>query len=293
MQGNPEGTNRSLIIGGTGLVGGYIVERLKDRGERPLVLSRRDRTAPGIDWIRGDLTDPSSLRLPSFTMLYCTADAALVAPALPHLLNPSLRRVIAFSSTSVMTKVDSEVARERKSTRDLADAEEQIKAACGRQNVGWTILRPTLIYAEGRDINITPLSHLIRRFGFMPLVGDASGLRQPVHAEDLAIGAIAAAESPLTINKLYLLPGLETITYREMIGRIFDGLGRPRRMISLPPALWRVLFMLAKPLFPAANVAWGLRMMKDMTFDPGPAIRDFGWSPRAFHPDFKARSVNP
>lgn len=293
MQGNPEGTNRSLVIGGTGLVGGYIVDRLKDRGERPLVLSRGEQTATGIDWIRGDLTDPSSLRLPSFTTLYCTADAALVAPALPHLLNPSLRRVIAFSSTSVMTKVDSEIARERETIRDLADAEEQIKAACLRQNVGWTILRPTLIYAEGRDINITPLSRLIRQFGFMPLVGDASGLRQPVHAEDLAIGAIAAAESPLTTNKLYLLPGLETITYREMIGRIFDGLGRPRRMVSLPPALWRVLFMLAQPLFPAANVAWGLRMMKDMTFDAGPAIKDFGWSPRAFHPDFTTEPVNP
>jgi hypothetical protein len=27
-------------------------------------------------------------------------------------------------------------------------------------------------------------------------------------------------------------------------------------------------------------------MMKDMTFDPTPAIRDFGWNPRAFNPVF-------
>jgi len=27
-------------------------------------------------------------------------------------------------------------------------------------------------------------------------------------------------------------------------------------------------------------------MTKDMTFDAGPAIADFGWSPRAFHPVF-------
>jgi hypothetical protein len=26
--------------------------------------------------------------------------------------------------------------------------------------------------------------------------------------------------------------------------------------------------------------------MKDMTFDPTPAIEDFGWKPRDFHPDF-------
>lgn len=71
----------------------------------------------------------------------------------------------------------------------------------------------------------------------MPLVGGAPGLRQPVHAEDLAIGALAAAASPAAINKFYALPGAETLSYREMIGRIFDGLGMPRRTISVPPLL--------------------------------------------------------
>src|SRR5450755_1937453 len=109
-----------------------------------------------------------------------------------------------------------------------------ITLLCERSNIAWTILRPTLIYAEGRDTNITPLSRLIRRFGFMPLVGGAPGLRQPVHAEDLAIGAIAAASSPAAANKFYSLPGGETLSYREMIGRIFDGLRLPRRTISVP-----------------------------------------------------------
>jgi hypothetical protein len=31
---------------------------------------------------------------------------------------------------------------------------------------------------------------------------------------------------------------------------------------------------------------WGIRMMKDMTFDAAPAKRDFGWNPRAFKPVF-------
>jgi nucleoside-diphosphate-sugar epimerase len=278
--------DRSLVIGGTGLVGGYIVAHLQGRGGRPLVLSRTERTSPGINWVRGDLRDPASLRLPEFATLYCTADAVLLAEALPNLLNARLRRVVAFSSTSVLTKLDSQIARERQRMQDLIGAEEQIAAMCNQHRIGWTILRPTLIYAEGRDGNITPLSRLISRFGFMPLVGSADGLRQPVHAEDLALGAIAAADSSNTVNKTYALPGLETITYHEMIGRIFDGLGRPRRTVSLPPALWRLMFLLAKPLFPSANVAWGLRMTKDMTFDAGPAVADFGWSPRAFHPVF-------
>ena len=279
--------SKSLVIGGTGLVGGYIVEHLVRRGERPAALSRSEQGKLGIDWFRGDLEKPDTLNFPPFATLYCTADAILLANALPRLLNPSLRRVVAFSSTSVLTKQDTEVLAERETIRKLADAERAIATACEQHNVGWTILRPTLIYTEGRDTNITPLSRLIRRFGFMPLVGGGKGLRQPVHAEDLAIGAVAAATCPAAVNKIYSLPGGETLTYREMIGRIFDGLRLPRRTISVPASLWKASFVLVKPLFPGANVAMGTRMMKDMTFDSTPAMRDFGWNPRKFNPVFE------
>ena len=277
---------RVLVIGGTGVVGSYVVEQLVRRGERPFVLSRSPHDTADVEWIRGDMEEPATLDLPPVTTLYCTADAVLLADILSKVITPSLQRIVAFSSTSVMTKLDTEVAAEREILRNLAEAELRIIATCEQHRIGWTILRPTLIYKEGHDINITPLSRLIRRFRFMPLVGGGTGLRQPVHAEDLAIGAIAAAGSPAAVNKIYCLPGGETLSYREMIGRIFDGLRQPRRMISIPAALWRMAFALAHPLFPDANVAMGLRMTKDMTFDATPAIQDFGWNPRSFHPVF-------
>ena len=190
-----------------------------------------------IDWFLGDLEKPEAFKFPPFTTLFCTASAALLSSALPYLLNPSLKRIVVFTSTSVLTKIDSEIASERATLTRLAEAERNIESICSRAGIEWTILRPTLIYAEGRDGNITPLSRLIRRFGFMPLVGGAQGLRQPVHAEDLAIGAISAASTSAAANKIYSLPGGETLTYREMIGRIFDGLRLPRRTLSIPPVL--------------------------------------------------------
>ena len=258
---------KSMVIGGTGLVGGYILEHLVRGGERPLALSRSQPDKPDVDWLRGDLEDPDTLKLPEFTTLYCTADAVLVAGALPLLFNSSFEKIVVFSSTSVITKQETEIAEERDAIEKLADAERKIVTACEKQSVDWTILRPTLIYGEGRDTNITPLSRLIKRFGFMPLVGGAPGLRQPVHAEDLAIGAISAALSPAAVNRIYSLPGGETLTYREMIGRVFDGLRLPRRTIPIPVFLWRASFVLIKPLFPSANVAMGIRMMKDMAFE--------------------------
>jgi nucleoside-diphosphate-sugar epimerase len=278
---------KSLVIGATGLVGGYIVEHLVRDGRRLLALSRSRQTRTGVDWFQGDLEKPETLRFPPFATLYCTANAVLLPAALPHLFNPSLKRAVVFSSTSVITKIDSEIASEREHLKKLADAEQEIAVVCAQNNIGWTILRPTLIYAEGRDRNITPLSKLIRRFGFMPLVGGAPGLRQPVHAEDLASGAISAASSHAAANKFYSLPGGETLTYCEMIGRIFDGLRLPRRTISISPFLWRAAFVIAKPLFPSANAAMGTRMMKDMAFDSTPAADDFGWKPRMFNPAFE------
>jgi nucleoside-diphosphate-sugar epimerase len=190
------------------------------------------------------------------------------------------------SSTSVLTKVDSEIPSERAGLKSLIDAEQQIIETCERHQVQWTILRPTLIYCEGRDRNITPLARLIRRFRVMPLVGGGTGLRQPLHARDLAAGLIAAAATRAAAGQIYAVGGSETLTYREMIGRIFDALGLPRRTPAIPAALWRTLFPLIKPLFPGANVAMGLRMTQDMAFDATPAIRDFGWSPRGFRPVF-------
>lgn len=277
---------QSLVVGATGIVGGYIVEQLVRAGQRPQALSRIQRHGATVDWKQGDLADLESLTLAPFETLYCTAEIGLLADALPTLFRPSLRRVVAFTSTSIVTKIESEIPAERELLQRLADGELRLIAACEKLGVGWTILRPTIIYAEGRDGNVTRLARLIRRFGVLPLLGSGGGLRQPVHAEDLAIGAIAAAGSAAAANATFALPGGETVSYREMVGRIFDALGRPRRILSAPPWLWRAAFAMLKPLFSNYNVAMGNRMAKDMVFDARPAVQAFGWKARGFRPRF-------
>ena len=279
---------QSLVLGASGIVGGYIVQHLLLSGERPFALSRSPPENPrDAHWVSGDLRDPAKLKFPKIETIYCTVDVGLVAEALPHLLTPSLRRVVAFTSTSIVTKINSELVSERKNMRGWAESEQKLIAACDTSQIGWTILRPTIIYAEGRDRNVTRLARLIRTFGFLPLAGRGTGLRQPVHAEDLAIGAINAAAQEAAINKVYVLPGRDIISYREMVGRIFDGMQKPRRIVSVPPILWRLAFLTAKPFFPNANAAMGTRMAKDMVFDGSPATRDFNWNPREFRPRFE------
>ena len=278
---------QNLVIGAAGLVGGHIVKRLHENGEAVFGLSRIERPeAAGVRWFRGDLLQPEALSIPAFSTLYCTALAEHLVHALPCLISPALKRVIVVTSTSIVTKINSDVESERQSLRRYADAEIRVAEICEQHAIEWTILRPTLIYEEGRDGNVTRLANLIEKWGFIPLVGRGNGLRQPVHAEDVAIGAVDAASSAAAVNRTYAIPGGETLSYREMVGRIFDGLQRRRRIVHIPPIIWPAIFALFSRSLPNANVAMGLRMSTDMVFDGSIALRDFGWKPRHFRPKF-------
>jgi nucleoside-diphosphate-sugar epimerase len=240
-----------------------------------------------VTWLQGDLADPGlPERLPRAPTVFSLMPIWLIPPVLPTLRERGVRRLVAFSSTSRFTKAASPEASERAVARRLADGEAATIAACEAAGAAWTILRPTLIYAEGRDGNVTRLARLIARLGVLPLAGRGEGLRQPVHADDLAAGALAAADSPAAHGRAYDLPGGETLSYRDMAARVFESLGRRPRLVAVPPALWSLGLSLAAPLLPGATAAMGTRMAEDLTFDAAPAARDFGWSPRPFRPDF-------
>jgi nucleoside-diphosphate-sugar epimerase len=274
--------NEVLVAGATSLIGRFLLSRARAAGLSPLALSRR-----GGD-LQADLTQSETLAevLPPIRRMASLAPLWLLPAALPVLADKGLERLVAFSSTSRFTKAASPIPEERAVADKLARAEDEVTAFCAQRGIAWTLLRPTLIYAEGEDQNVSRLAGLIRRFGVLPLSGDGRGRRQPVHADDLAAAALAALETPAAFNKAYDLPGGETLTYREMCERIFAALDRPPRILSAPPAVWSAAFALARPFLPGATAAMGARMAEDLVFDPEPAKRDFGYAPRDFRPKF-------
>lgn len=277
-----------LVLGATSLVGAPLLARLAQAGRPAVALSRADRApAKALTWIRGDLGEPGwNDSLPPVEQALSLSPIWLLPQALPALADAGVRRLVAFSSTSRFTKAASPVAAEREVAERLARSEEETVALCEARGVAWTILRPTLIYDPGRDANVTRLARLIRKVGVLPLAGRGGGRRQPVHADDLAAGALAALDASAARNRAYDLPGGETLTYRAMAERIFEGLGRRPRILSVPAPLWRAAFALASPVLPGATAAMGDRMAEDLVFDGEPARRDFGWSPRPFRPEF-------
>jgi nucleoside-diphosphate-sugar epimerase len=276
-----------VVLGATSLVGRFLVDRLLEGGVETIAVSRQPQgTRHGVTWVTGDL---NGLELPQDqhpSVAISVSPIWLLAGALPTLRHAGVNRLVAFSSTSLYTKANSPIGAEQEVARRLIDGEAATRSYCESEGVAWTILRPTVIYAEGRDRSITRLANLIRRVHALPLAGDGSGRRQPVHADDLAVGAIAAATSPATVNQAYEVPGGETLTYRKMAERIFEGMGRRPRIVRIPPPLWRLGVSFASIWMPGITTEMGSRMAEDLVFDGGPAERDFHWRPRPFQPRF-------
>lgn len=267
-----------LVLGATSLIGRFLTPRLAAAG-RPLVGVSRQ----GEDWLRVDLTRPEGrARLPEAETVLSLSPVWLLPEAIADLKARGMRRLVAFSSTSVVTKATSTEASERTVVEALARGEEAVRAS----GVDWTLLRPTMIYAEGLDGNVSRLASLARRLPVLPIAGRGEGRRQPVHADDLATAALQALDAPAAVGRTYELAGGETLTYREMCGRIFEGLGRSPRILSVPPPFWRLGLRLASPLLPGATGEMGARMDRDLIFDDSRARADFGWTPRDFRPRF-------
>ncbi len=166
----------------------------------------------------------------------------------------------------------------------LTRAEDSVASTCARLGIAYTIFRPTLIYGVGRDRNVADIARFAKRFGVFPILGRGLGLRQPVHAADLAQACMLAMNSSATFNQIYNLSGGETLTYQEMVERVFQALGKPARIVRIPEPLFRIAIHFARqiPAYRHLKPEMASRMGRDLCFDHTAAEQDFGYSPRPF-----------
>jgi len=188
----------------------------------------------------------------------------LLAPFLEHLARhhperlAGLRGLVACSSSSAITKRFAANSFDRELVARLTSAEDQLLATCRRLDVPCRILRPTLIYGQAGpyvDRNLSRLLALLRRLPLVPLPAD-TGLRQPIHASQLAAMTLHLAEQLAGLGWDPPLPeriavgGDITLSYAQMISALQQAqpLGDPARRCRLLPIPNRLFFLLAAPL---------------------------------------------
>ena len=298
---NPTGRKSTVLVtGATGQVGVFALPRLLAAGHTVIALSRRisrriqeagRQKTPGLHWLHPDTVygpggpdRETGVSLQDIDTLLSCGPVELAARLTPHC--PRLERVVCISTSSIYTKLESPDAAERRLIATIKAAEDELQRGCQARNIALALLRPTLIYGCGLDQNISRIARMARRFHFRPLAGKASGLRQPVHADDLAKLAVDLLGSPETVALVSPVGGGSILSYREMVERIFTGIGLPARIMPVPEGALVTLVRAVSwlPLNLGLNAGFVLRQNLDQVFDDRALRERLDFLPRPFQP---------
>ena len=276
-----------VLLGGTNLIAAYLMPRLRAAGFETVVLARRPMDVPeGLRFRRLDFSEDEPWALPARAVVISVLPLAVLAGALPRLTGA--RAIIAIGSTSLFSKTVSDDENERATARKLERAEAMVVTWCAQEGTHATILRPTLVYDGFEDRNIARMIRVVRRYRVLPIARPSSGLRQPIHADDVAKAALGAIDNPAAYDRAFNIAGGEVLTYRAMVERVFESQGLRPRLLFLPVAWLRGAFAVAARCGVLRETGFGSavfeRMNKDLVFDNAEGLDALDYRPRPFEP---------
>lgn len=186
-----------------------------------------------------------------------------------------VKRFILVHTTGMFSKYKS-------ASSEYIEIENQIAPLMGQLNI--TILRPTMIFGDICDYNISKFIQMIDHFPIVPVVSDGSSLIQPVNARDLAQAYFKVLETDESMGKAYNLSGEHALSILELYHMISDCLGKKRIIICIP--MWSCIFA-AKVIRTITIGKIDLiekvkRMGENRSFSHKEAALDFGYAPEPF-----------
>lgn len=276
---------RLLVTGGSGFLGGHVLDEARRRGHEVVALARSDAAAAavakhGAEPLTGDFDDPAGLP-DVFSSARCSSLLNIAslgfghAPAIVAAARAAgLDRAVFVSTTAVTTRLPA------RSRAVRLDAEQQIRES----GLKWTILRPTMIYGARGDRNLSRLLTLLTRVPLLPVPGGGRHLQQPVHVADVAGAVLSAAERPASAEVSYDIAGPEPLSFAELLRTCGQAVGSRTRFVPVPlgplvAAARGYELLAAQPRIRAEQLQ---RLAEDKAFDIQDAARDLGYAPRSF-----------
>jgi nucleoside-diphosphate-sugar epimerase len=264
-----------LVFGATGSVGQLLLPLLSPE-HQVIAVSRSPNAQAG--WICADLND-RDMAWPAADVAISLGPLDAFAAWLQRYPATTLQRVIALSSMSAQSKRESIDPLERALAERLRTAESSVMDAATQRGFACTLFRPTLIYGAGTDRSLAPIARFARRWRMLPIPIGARGLRQPVHARDLAAACAAILANASTFGKVYALGGGERLRFDTLLLRLRAAL--PGLILPLPVPMG-VLRLAARWRRGSPSATAIARLREPLIADHGEAVRDFGYAPVAF-----------
>lgn len=240
-----------LVTGGTGFIGGRLVERLLiECNARPRVILRNYAHAASlarfgldrIQLVKGNLADPEAIEhavqgcSAVFHCAWDRADRVSNIIGINALIQACVRhsvRLVHVSTFGIYEPLpDGDLNEETKPLRSgipysetKLDLEEAVLASARTGDLDAAVVLPTIVYGPyGKSWTWNPATQLINS-GAVILPAKGEGLCNAVYVDDVCQGMIRAAAVPVARGRRYLLSGAEPITWGAFYVSLANALG--------------------------------------------------------------------
>ena len=229
------------VTGAYGYSGKYIAQRLLDEGKTVITLTNSlSRQNPFGDRIKAfafhfDQPDLLAEQLRGVSVLYNTywvrfnhrlfkhADAVRNTLVLFGAAKKAgVQRIVHVSITNPSEDSPLEYFR----------GKAVLEKALIASGVSYAILRPAVLFGK-EDILINNIAWALRRLPMFGVFGDGQYRLQPIHVDDLA--SLAVEQGKKRENVVINAIGPESFTYRELVAKIGQLIGKERPIVSVPP----------------------------------------------------------
>lgn len=251
------------IFGGTGYVGGYLIDELLDKGHHPVLLVRpgsrhKVRHRERCTLVDGDIASPDTIRtalagsdaaiynigilreFPSSGVTYEALHFEGARRAMDVAEEVGVRRFLLMSANGV--KADGTGYQRTKYM-----AEQHLKFTA----LDWTVFRPSVLFGEPRgrmefatqlyrDIVRSPLPAPLFYEGLLPFKAGEFRM-SPVYVKDVAAVFVQALEMPETAGQIFPLCGPVSLSWKEILKTIAAAAGTTKRALPAPVLLLKGL----------------------------------------------------
>lgn len=267
---------RVALIGGTGFVGGYLIDALLAAGHQPRLLVRpgsesKVSHSARCELVAGSLSDDASIKK---TVKDCDA---LIYNA--GILREIPRQGATFEEIhyrGVVTSVDAAVGAAVPRVILMSangiyppqtpyqDSKCRAEEYLQQSGLDYTIFQPSVIFGDPRGkMEIATQLYQDMVSPPIPAVGFHTGIRpsagavmmSPVHVTDVVDAFVRCIDNPAAANKTYVLGGPEEVSWTTMLQRVAAAVNKQKIIVPMPIGLMQMAAALLDwiPAFPVTG----------------------------------------
>lgn len=280
-----------LVTGITGHTGSYFLQELINNNyEGPIRcvvrkttdISLLDKSNLKIEKVFGDLNDKDFIGeimkdVDTVMHIYNIHHSPVIVQAA---INNNVKRTILVHTTGIYSSF-------KYASQGYKDIEQEVfeLASSSSCPTKITILRPTMIYGDLCDSNMSKFIKLVDKLRIIPVINKGESLLQPVNARDLGKAFFSVLISPAeTMGRSYDLSGAKPIKFIHALKVISQELGKNTYFVNVPLSLGVFLARTFNVItFGKINLIEKVqRMGENRSFPHDAGISDFGYSPMSF-----------